>query len=114
MAQNAEYVEKIHEEERTSTVYYLSSANIIRTNTGDWGRVWVDAVGATSAVPEEGPNGDVTPEKAMAWDPDVIVVQGGSDPSALLDGPTPQGMKAIQADEVHSCPIGGSVGPSLA
>lgn len=64
--------------------------DIIRTNTGDWGRVWVDAVGATSAVPEEGPNGDVIPEKAMAWDPDIIVVQGGSDPSALLDDPTLQ------------------------
>ena len=108
MAQIAERVEKIPEEERTRTVYYLSSANITRVNTGDWGRVWVDAVSATSAVPEEGPNGDVIPEKAMAWAPNVIVVQGGSDPSALLDDPTLQDMKAIQADEVHSCPIGGS------
>lgn len=55
MAQIAERVEKILEEERTRTVYYLSSANITRANTGDWGRVWVDAVGATFAVPEEGP-----------------------------------------------------------
>ena len=37
MAQIAERVEKIPEEERTRTVYYLSSTNIIRTNTGDWG-----------------------------------------------------------------------------
>ena len=59
-------------------------------------------------IPEEGLNGDVTPEKARAWGPDVIVVQGGSDPSALLDDSTLQGMKEIQAGGVHSCPIGGS------
>lgn len=69
--------------------------------------MWVDAVGATFVVPEEGLNGDVAPETAMAWDPDVIIVQGGSDLSALLDDPTLQNMKAIQAGEVHSCPIGG-------
>ena len=62
---------------------------------------------ATFAVPEKDLNGDITPEKAMARDPDIIVVQGGSDPSALLDDPTLQDMKAIQAGGVHSCPIVG-------
>lgn len=87
-------------------LYCPSSADITKANTGDWGRVWVDTVGAAFAVSEEDLGGGTALENAMAWDPDVVV-QGGSDLPALLDGPTLQGMKAIRAGEVHSCPIGG-------
>lgn len=107
MAQIAERVEKIPAEERTRTVYYLSKPDITKANTGDWGRTWIDTIGATFAVPEEDLNGDITPEKAIGWDPDVIIIQGGSDITELLDEPTVQDMKAIQGGQVYSCPIGG-------
>ena len=107
LAQIAERVEKLPEEERAKTVYYLSGADITKANTGDWGRTWVDVVGATFAVPETDLNGDITPEMAIGWDPDAIVIQGGSDVNELLNEPKVQDMKAIQAGEVHSCPIGG-------
>ena len=107
MAQIAERVEKLPADLRERKVYYLSKPDITKANTGEWGRVWVDKIGATFAVPEADLNGDVTPEKALLWDPDVIVIQGGSDIQELLDEPSVQDMKAIQNGEVYSCPIGG-------
>ena len=61
------------------SVYYISNATITKANTGDWGRTWIDGVGADFAVPETDLNGEVTVEKVLEWDPDVIIVQGGSD-----------------------------------
>lgn len=107
LGQIAERVEKLPEEERAKTVYYLSGADITKANKGDWGRTWIDTVGATFAVPETDLNGDVTPEMAIGWDPDVIVIQGGDDLNELLNEPKVQDMKAIQNGEVYSCPIGG-------
>lgn len=105
----AERVEKLPAEERAKKVYYLSKPDITKANKGDWGRTWIDAVGATFAVPEEDLKGDVTAEKAMAWDPDVIVIQGGKgkDVNDLLGDEALKDMKAIQNGEVHLCPIGG-------
>lgn len=103
----AERVEKLPEEERAKTVYYLGSPNIVKANTGDWGRTWIDAVGATFAVPEGDLGGDITPEMAIGWDPDVIIVQGGKDLGELVDEPKVQDMRAIKNGEVYSCPIGG-------
>lgn len=59
-------------------VYYLSGADIAKANTSDWGRTWINVIGAEFAVPGTDLNGGVTVEKALEWDPDVIVVQGGS------------------------------------
>ena len=104
----AERVAALPEEERAKTVYYISKPDITKANTGDWGRSWLDACGVTFAVPEEDLNGDITAEKAIGWDPDYIVIQGGrGDVSELLNEPTVQDMKAIQSGEVHTCPIGG-------
>ena len=104
----AERVAALPEEERAKTVYYISKPDITKANTGDWGRNWLDACGVTFAVPEEDLNGDITAEKAIGWDPDYIVIQGGNgDVSELLNEPTVQDMKAIQSGEVHICPIGG-------
>ena len=106
MAKIAERVERLPEDQRARKVYYLGSPVITKANTGDWGRVWVDTIGATFAVPEADLNGDVTLEKALGWNPDVIVVQGGKDISELTDDPTVQDIAAVQNGEVHSCPIG--------
>lgn len=88
-------------------VYYLRSADITKANLGDWGRTWVDAIGADFAVPESDLNGDVTVEKVLEWDPDVIVVQGGSDLNELYSAEQVQDLKAIKNKQVFSVPIGG-------
>ena len=88
-------------------VYYLSGADITKANTGDWGRTWIDAIGADFAVPETDLNGDVTVEKALEWDPDVIVVQGGSNLDELYGAEQVQDLKAIKNKQVFSIPIGG-------
>lgn len=104
----AERVAELPDEERAKKVYYLSKPDITKANTGDWGRNWIDACGVTFAVPEEDLNGDVTAEKAIGWDPDYIVIQGGNgDASELLGDETLQDMKAVKAGEIHVCPIGG-------
>ncbi|MBS5450779.1 MAG: ABC transporter substrate-binding protein [Coriobacteriia bacterium] len=106
MSKIAERVAKLTDEQRARKVYYLGSPVITKANTGDWGRVWVDTIGATFAVPDEDLNGDVTIEKALGWNPDVIVVQGGKDLTELTSDPAVQDIAAIQNGEVYSCPIG--------
>lgn len=88
-------------------VYYLSGADITKANTGDWGRTWIDAIGADFAVPETDLNGDVTVEKALEWNPDIIVVQGGSNLDELYGAEQVQDLKAIKNKQVFSIPIGG-------
>lgn len=88
-------------------VYYLSRADVTKANTGDWGRTWIETIGADFAVPETDLNGDVTVEKALEWDPDVIVVQGGNDLNELYAAEQIQEMKAIKNKQVFSCPIAG-------
>lgn len=108
MGKIEERVAKLPEEELAKKVYYISSPNITKGNTGDWGRTWIDTIGATFAVPEEDLNGDITPELAIMWNPDVIVIQGGNgDINELLDDPVVQDINAIKNGEVYNCPIGG-------
>ncbi len=88
-------------------VYYLSAPDVTKANLGDWGRTWIDAIGADFAVPEADLNGDVTVEKALEWDPDVIVIQGGKDVNEIYKSEQVQDMKAIKNKQVHSIPIAG-------
>lgn len=88
------------------TVYYLSKADITSANTGDWGREWVAGAGGIFAVPESDLNGEVTAEKALEWDPDVIVVQKGSDLNELYNNEQVQDMQAIINQQVYTVPIG--------
>ncbi len=97
---------KIPSNERKS-VYYLSKPDITKANSGDWGQAWIQEIGANFTIPTTELNGDVTVEKAMSWDPDVIIVQGGNDINQLLDNKQLQDMKAIKNKQVYSCPIGG-------
>ena len=99
-------VKDIPDSERKK-VYYLSAPQITKANAGDWGRVWVETIGAKFAIPEEDLNGDVTAEKALGWDPDIIVIQGGKDISELYADETVQDMKAIKSKQVYSVPIAG-------
>lgn len=96
----------IPEAERKS-IYYISSADITKANKGDWGRTWIAGVNADFAIPDSDSTGDVTVEKAIAWDPDIIIVQGGNDINQLLDNEQLQDMQAIKNKQVYSCPIGG-------
>lgn len=102
----AEKVAAIPESERKK-VYYLSAPDVTKANLGDWGRTWVDTVGGVFAVPEADLNGDVTIEKALEWDPDVIVIQGGKDINAIYESEQVQDMKAIKSKQVFSVPIAG-------
>ena len=102
----AEKVAAIPEGERKK-VYYLSAPDVTKANLGDWGRTWVDTVGGVFAVPEADLNGDVTIEKALEWDPDVIVIQGGKDINAIYESEQVQDMKAIKNKQVFSVPIAG-------
>ena len=99
-------VKDIPEEERKK-VYYLSAPQITKANSGEWGRVWVETIGATFAIPDAELNGDVTAEKALSWDPDVIVIQGGKGIDELYNDATVQDMKAIRNKQVYSVPIAG-------
>ncbi len=99
-------VATIPEDERKK-VYYLSGADITQANTGDWGRTWIDVIGADFAVPETDLNGDVSVEKALEWDPDLIVIQGGNDLNELYASEQVQDMQAIKNKEVYSAPIAG-------
>ena len=101
-----EKVDKIPVDERKK-VYYVSAADITKANRGEWGRAWIDAVGADFAVPEDNLKGDVTIELAASWDPDVIVVQGGNDIEDLYNDEALADMKAIRQKQVFSIPIGG-------
>ena len=106
MSALAEKVAQVPAAERKK-VYYLSGADVTKANTGDWGRTWIETIGADFAVPETDLNGDVTVEKALEWDPDVIVVQGGNDLNELYAAEQIQEMKAIKNKQVFSCPIAG-------
>lgn len=88
------------------TVYYLSKADVTSANTGDWGREWIAGSGGNFAVPETDLNGEITVEKALEWDPDVIVIQKGSDINELLNNEQVKDMQAIINQEVYSVPIG--------
>ena len=99
-------VAKIPESNRKK-VYYLSAAEITKANMGDWGRTWIDTIGADFAVPETDLTGSVTVEKALRWDPDVIVVQGGSNLNELYSAGQIQNLKAIKNKQVFSAPIAG-------
>lgn len=99
-------VKDIPEEDRKK-VYYLSAPQITKANAGEWGRVWIETIGAEFAIPEADLNGDVTAEKALSWDPDIIVVQGGKDINELYSDETVQDMKAIKNKQVYSVPIAG-------
>ena len=94
MSALAEKVAQVPAAERKK-VYYLSGADVTKANTGDWGRTWIETIGADFAVPETDLNGDVTVEKALEWDPDVIVVQGGNDLNERIRG------RADTGDEGH-------------
>lgn len=93
-------------ESERKTVYCLQTASITDANTGDWRRSWIDTVGADFAVPESDLNGEVTIEKVMTWDPDVIVVTGGYDLAGLYDDGAIQELSAIRNRQVHAAPIG--------
>lgn len=99
-------IANVPDAERKS-VYYISNATITKANTGDWGRTWIDGVGADFAVPETDLNGEVTVEKVLEWDPDVIIVQGGSDLNDLYTSEQIKDLKAIKNKQVFSIPIGG-------
>lgn len=93
-------------ESERKTVYYLSKADITAANKGDWGREWVAGSGGVFAVPDSSLNGEVTVEKALEWNPDVIVVQKGSDLNELYANEQVKDMKAIQEHQVYTVPIG--------
>lgn len=98
-------LKKVPESER-KTVYYLSKADVTAANKGDWGREWIAGSGGIFAVPESSLNGEVTIEKALEWNPDVIVVQKGSDLNELYTNEQVKDMKAIIDHQVYSVPIG--------
>ena len=100
------HVAKVPQAERKK-VYYLSAADITKASNGDWGRTWIEQIGAEFAVPEADLNGDVTVEQVMKWNPDVIVVQGGNDLNELYSNAQIQDLKAIKNKQIFSCPIGG-------
>ncbi|MEG2948995.1 MAG: ABC transporter substrate-binding protein [Raoultibacter sp.] len=102
----AQKIEKIPQDKRKK-VYYLSGAEITKANTGDWGRTWISTIGADFAVPESDLKGDVSVEKVMGWDPDVIIIQGGNNLDDLLNNEQLKDLKAIQQKTVYSCPIAG-------
>ncbi len=96
---------KVPDAERKS-VYYLSKADVTAANKGDWGREWVAGSGGVFAVPDADLNGEVTVEKALEWNPDVIVVQKGADLNELYANEQVGDMRAIQERQVYTVPIG--------
>ena len=103
LADLAAKVDAIPENARKKA-YYLGVPDVTKANLGDWGRTWVDTVGGVFAVPEADLNGDVTIEKALEWDPDVIVIQGGKDINEIYASERVKDMKAIKNKQVFSVP----------
>lgn len=96
-------VAQVPESER-KVVYYTGS-EITSANTSGWTWPLIETSGGISAVPEE-IQGEVNVEDVIAWNPDVIIVQGGTDTSGLLSDERIQDVTAIAQGEVYQCPIG--------
>ena len=96
-------VAQVPESER-KVVYYTGS-EITQANTSGWTWPLIETSGGISAVPEE-IQGEVNVEDVIAWNPDVIIVQGGTDTSGLLSDERIQDVTAIAQGEVYQCPIG--------
>lgn len=96
-------VAKVPEAERK--VVYYTGKEITKANSSGWTWPLIETSGAISALPE-GAKGDVNVEDVITWNPDVIIVQGGTDTSALLGDNRIQEVSAIASKEVYQCPIG--------
>ncbi len=97
-------VAKIPESERKS-VYYTGKV-VTKANNGAWGRSWIEGSGGINAIPSDA-TGDISVEQVMAWNPDVIITQGGNGTADLLGDARIQDMNAIKTNQVYECPIGG-------
>ena len=96
-------VAQVPEEERK--VVYYTGEEITAANTSGWTWPLIETSGGISAVPE-GIQGEVNVEDVISWDPDVIIVQGGTDTSGLLSDERIQDVTAVANGAVYQCPIG--------
>lgn len=98
-----EAVSKVPEAERK--VVYYTGKEITAANSSGWTWPLIETSGGISALPKE-MQGEVNVEDVLTWNPDVIIVQGNTDTSALLQDERIQGISAIADGEVYQCPIG--------
>lgn len=96
-------VSQVPESERK--VVYYTGKEITSANSSGWTWPLIETAGGISALPKE-MQGEVNVGDVLTWNPDVIIVQGNTDISGLLQDERIQGISAIANGEVYQCPIG--------
>ena len=86
-------------------LFNYDNGTISTSGSNFFGQYWIETAGGISALPKE-MQGEVNVEDVLTWNPDVIIVQGNTDISGLLQDERIQGISAIANGEVYQCPIG--------
>jgi len=97
--------------DRPRVVYFLRFLSSLRVAGEDtYNDFYIELAGGEN--PADGQSGwvDVNPEQVIAWDPEVILLNGfesGLSPQDVYDNPLFAGVSAIRNNRVYQVPLGG-------
>jgi iron complex transport system substrate-binding protein len=102
---------EISDEERPRTLYFLRYLSSLRVaGTGTYNDFTIDLAGGANVAGELNRFNDVSPEQILAWDPEVILLNGFEDdlsPDDVYGNPVFADVSAVRNRRVYQLPLGG-------
>lgn len=102
----------VAEEDRPRTLYFLRYLSELRVaGEGTYNDFYIDLAGGTNPAAADGSGWlTVNPEQVLAWDPEVILLNGFEDdlsPADVYANPLFAGLTAVREGRVYQVPLGG-------
>lgn len=106
-----EAVSGVAEDERPRTLYFLRYLSELKVaGTGTYNDFYINLAGGTNPAAEGRGWQVVNAEQILAWDPEVILLNGFESaltPQDVYDNPLLQGVSAVRDRRVYKVPLGG-------
>lgn len=101
----------IPDSERPRTLYFLRYLSSLRVaGTGTYNDFTINLAGGSNVAAELNRFNDVSPEQILAWDPEVILLNGFEDelsPEDVYSNPVFADVSAVRNRRVYQLPLGG-------
>ena len=101
----------IPDNERPRTLYFLRYLSSLRVaGTGTYNDFTINLAGGSNVAAELNRFNDVSPEQILAWDPEVILLNGFEDelsPEDVYSNPVFADVSAVRNRRVYQLPLGG-------
>jgi len=100
------------DEDRPRTLYFLRFLSSLRVaGEGTYNNFYIDLAGGQNPAADEGDGWlTVSPEQVLAWDPEVILLngfEGDLSPQDVYDNPLFADVTAVREGRVYQVPLGG-------